>query len=106
MTQTWPFLHNAQSFIQENWNASGFQTPTPVQEQAAQLIMDGKDVIAESPTGTGKTLAYSLPVLERIKPEQKHPQAVILAPSREPGDADFSGDSGLESGLRACARLP
>lgn len=83
MTQTWPFLHNAQSFIQENWNASGFQTPTPVQEQAAQLIMDGKDVIAESPTGTGKTLAYALPVLERIKPEQKHPQAVILAPSRE-----------------------
>lgn len=83
MTQTWPFLHNAQSFIQENRNASGFQKPTPVQEQAAQLIMDGKDVIAESPTGTGKTLAYALPVLERIKPEQKHPQAVILAPSRE-----------------------
>lgn len=54
MTQTLPFLHNAQSFIQENWNASGFQTPTPVQEQAAQLIMDGKDVIAESPTGTGR----------------------------------------------------
>ncbi|MEC1621911.1 DEAD/DEAH box helicase [Bacillus mojavensis] len=83
MTQTWPFLHNAQSFIKENWNASGFQEPTPVQEQAAKLIMEGKDVIAESPTGTGKTLAYALPVLERIKPDQKHPQAVILAPSRE-----------------------
>ncbi|MEC1292610.1 DEAD/DEAH box helicase [Bacillus mojavensis] len=83
MTQTWPFLHNAQSFIKENWNASGFQEPTPVQEQAAELIMEGKDVIAESPTGTGKTLAYALPVLERIKPDQKHPQAVILAPSRE-----------------------
>lgn len=83
MTQTWPFLHNAQSFIQENWNASGFQKPTPVQEQAAQLIMDGRDVIAESPTGTGKTLAYALPVMDRIKPEQKHPQTVILAPSRE-----------------------
>ncbi|MEC1605427.1 DEAD/DEAH box helicase [Bacillus halotolerans] len=83
MTQTWPFLHNAQSFIKENWNASGFEKPTPVQEQAAQLIMEGKDVIAESPTGTGKTLAYALPVLERIKPDQKHPQAVILAPSRE-----------------------
>ncbi|WP_336184018.1 DEAD/DEAH box helicase [Bacillus sp. 205(2023)] len=83
MTQTWPFLHNAQSFIKENWNASGFEKPTPVQEQAAQLIMEGKDVIAESPTGTGKTLAYALPILERIKPDQKHPQAVILAPSRE-----------------------
>ncbi|MCY8981696.1 DEAD/DEAH box helicase [Bacillus halotolerans] len=83
MTQTWPFLHNAQSFIKEIWNASGFEKPTPVQEQAAQLIMEGKDVIAESPTGTGKTLAYALPVLERIRPDQKHPQAVILAPSRE-----------------------
>ncbi|MCC2117176.1 DEAD/DEAH box helicase [Bacillus halotolerans] len=83
MTHTWPFLHNAQSFIKENWNASGFEKPTPVQEQAAQLIMEGKDVIAESPTGTGKTLAYALPVLERIKPDQKYPQAVILAPSRE-----------------------
>lgn len=83
MTQTWPFLHNAQSFIKENWNASGFEKSTPVQEQAAQLIMEGKDVIAESPTGTGKTLAYALPVLERIKPDRKHPQAVILAPSRE-----------------------
>ncbi|MDG3075597.1 DEAD/DEAH box helicase [Bacillus halotolerans] len=83
MTHTWPFLHNAQSFIKENWNVSGFEKPTPVQEQAAQLIMEGKDVIAESPTGTGKTLAYALPVLERIKPDQKHPQAVILAPSRE-----------------------
>ncbi|MBL4967617.1 DEAD/DEAH box helicase [Bacillus halotolerans] len=83
MTHTWPFLHNAQSFIKENWNASGFEKPTPVQEQAAQLIMEDKDVIAESPTGTGKTLAYALPVLERIKPDQKHPQAVILAPSRE-----------------------
>ncbi|MCR6597303.1 DEAD/DEAH box helicase [Bacillus halotolerans] len=83
MTHTWPFLHNAQSFIKENWNVSGFEKPTPVQEQAAQLIMEGKDVIAESPTGTGKTLAYALPVLERIKPDQKYPQAVILAPSRE-----------------------
>ncbi|MCY8486891.1 DEAD/DEAH box helicase [Bacillus atrophaeus] len=83
MTQTWPFLHNAKTFIKENWETSGFTKPTAVQEQTAELIMEGKDVIAESPTGTGKTLAYALPVLERIQPEQKHAQAVILAPSRE-----------------------
>ncbi|MBJ7897796.1 DEAD/DEAH box helicase [Bacillus atrophaeus] len=83
MTQTWPFLHNAKTFIKENWETSGFTKPTDVQEQTAELIMEGKDVIAESPTGTGKTLAYALPVLERIQPEQKHAQAVILAPSRE-----------------------
>ncbi|GED02901.1 DEAD/DEAH box helicase [Bacillus atrophaeus] len=83
MTQTWPFLHNAKTFIKENWETSGFTKPTDVQEQTAELIMEGKDVIAESPTGTGKTLAYALPVLERLQPEQKHAQAVILAPSRE-----------------------
>ncbi|MCY8826322.1 DEAD/DEAH box helicase [Bacillus atrophaeus] len=83
MTQTWPFLHNAKTFIKENWETSGFTKPTDVQEQTAELIMEGKDVITESPTGTGKTLAYALPVLERIQPEQKHAQAVILAPSRE-----------------------
>ncbi|MCY8918394.1 DEAD/DEAH box helicase [Bacillus atrophaeus] len=83
MTQTWPFLHNAKTFIKENWETSGFTKPTAVQEQTAELIMEGKDVIAESPTGTGKTLAYALPVLELIQPEQKHAQAVILAPSRE-----------------------
>ncbi|MCY8807732.1 DEAD/DEAH box helicase [Bacillus atrophaeus] len=83
MTQTWPFLHNAKTFIKENWETSGFTKPTAVQEQTAELIMEGKDVIAESPTGTGKTLAYALPVLERIQSEQKHAQAVILAPSRE-----------------------
>ncbi|MDQ0926600.1 superfamily II DNA/RNA helicase [Bacillus atrophaeus] len=83
MTQTWPFLHNAKTFIKENWETSGFTKPTAVQEQTAEIIMEGKDVIAESPTGTGKTLAYALPVLERIQPEQKQAQAVILAPSRE-----------------------
>lgn len=83
MTQTWPFLQHTQPFIAENWEASGFQEPTVIQEKAAQVIMEGKDVIAESPTGTGKTLAYTLPVLERINPEQKHPQVIILAPSRE-----------------------
>ncbi len=83
MTQTWPFLHNAKTFIKENWETSGFTKPTAVQEQTAELIMEGKDVIAESPTGTGKTLAYALPVLERIEPEQKPTQAATLAPSRE-----------------------
>ena len=76
-------LQHTQPFIAENWEASGFQEPTVIQEKAAQVIMEGKDVIAESPTGTGKTLAYTLPVLERINPEQKHPQVIILAPSRE-----------------------
>ena len=52
MTQTY-ILQHTQPFIAENWD-SGFQEPTVIQEKAAQVIMEGKDVIAESPTGTGK----------------------------------------------------
>ncbi|MBS4162570.1 DEAD/DEAH box helicase, partial [Klebsiella pneumoniae] len=83
MTDRWPFLNKAKPFIQENWKASGFVEPTDVQKIAAGLILEGRDVIAESPTGTGKTLAYVLPLLEKLQPDQKHVQAVILAPSRE-----------------------
>ncbi|MBU8786669.1 MULTISPECIES: DEAD/DEAH box helicase [Bacillus] len=83
MTEKWPFLNKAKPFIKENWEASGFREPTDVQKSTAGLILDGRDVIAESPTGTGKTLAYILPVLEKLDAGQKNVQAVILAPSRE-----------------------
>ncbi|KMM57254.1 RNA helicase [Bacillus glycinifermentans] len=83
MTDKWPFLNKAKPFIKENWEASGFREPTDVQKSTAGLILDGRDVIAESPTGTGKTLAYILPVLEKLDAAQKNVQAVILAPSRE-----------------------
>ncbi len=83
MTERWPFLNKAKPFIQENWKASGFQEPTSVQKNAVDFILDGRDVIAESPTGTGKTLAYVLPILEKLEADQKNVQAVILAPSRE-----------------------
>lgn len=51
--------------------------------KAIPLIRQGKDLIAESPTGTGKTWAYLLPLLEKIKPDIKQAQVVILAPTRE-----------------------
>ncbi|WP_080849286.1 DEAD/DEAH box helicase [Cytobacillus gottheilii] len=70
-------------FIQEAWTKSGFQQPTSIQQQAIPLIAEGKDVIAQSPTGTGKTLAYLLPLLEKIDVEQKAVQAVIIASSQE-----------------------
>ncbi|NPC91809.1 DEAD/DEAH box helicase [Bacillus sp. WMMC1349] len=83
MTDNWPFLNKVQPFIKTNWEAAGFQQPTSVQHHTAESILKGCDIIAESPTGTGKTLAYVLPLLEKIKPDQKHVQAVIIAPSRE-----------------------
>ena len=61
----------------------GFQEMTPVQQQTLPLMMEGRDVIAIAPTGTGKTCAFGIPVIERIQKEKKVPQAVILAPTRE-----------------------
>jgi superfamily II DNA/RNA helicase len=70
-------------FLQEIWKKSGFQEMTSIQERSIPLILEGKDIIAESPTGTGKTLAYLLPILQRIDAGKKDIQAVILAPTRE-----------------------
>ncbi len=62
---------------------SGIQQPTPVQAAAIPEALAGRDVIAESPTGTGKTLAYLLPIVERIDPGLREAQALILAPTHE-----------------------
>ncbi|KKI89004.1 RNA helicase [Bacillus sp. SA1-12] len=82
MTQT-SFLKDVKSFIQSNWEKTNFQEPTAIQVKAIPAIGEGKDVIAESPTGTGKTLAYVLPMLNKIDSQKKNAQVVILAPSRE-----------------------
>ena len=61
----------------------GFTTPTNIQEQAIPQLLSGRDVVGQSQTGTGKTAAFSLPILERLDPTQKVVQAVVLAPTRE-----------------------
>jgi superfamily II DNA/RNA helicase len=76
-------LSNLKPFLQEAWKKSNFQTPTSVQNTTIPLILGGKDLIAESPTGTGKTLAYLLPVLNKIDQESQSVQAVVLASSQE-----------------------
>lgn len=63
--------------------ANGISQPTPVQEKAIPMILSGKDVIAQAQTGTGKTLAFILPIIEKLIPEQAKPQALIIAPTRE-----------------------
>lgn len=70
-------------FLQEAWKKAGFKQLTAIQEKTIPLLCEGRDVIAESATGTGKTLAYVIPILERVQPENKNAQAVILAPTRE-----------------------
>ncbi|WP_313289477.1 DEAD/DEAH box helicase [Exiguobacterium sp.] len=70
-------------FLQEAWERARFTELMPVQEQAIPLLREGKDVLAEAPTGTGKTLAYVIPALEKIEVEEPHVQVVITAPTRE-----------------------
>jgi ATP-dependent RNA helicase RhlE len=61
---------------------SGYENPTPIQAQAIPLILEGRDVVGASQTGTGKTAAFALPSLSKISPLQK-PQILVLEPTRE-----------------------
>ena len=61
----------------------GFAEMTEIQEKTIPVMLAGHDVIAKAPTGTGKTCAFGIPVAEHILPENKYPQAVIMAPTRE-----------------------
>ncbi|KGG81057.1 RNA helicase [Caloranaerobacter azorensis H53214] len=61
----------------------GFEEPSPIQARAIPILMEGKDVIGQAQTGTGKTAAFGIPVLEMINPENKKLQALILCPTRE-----------------------
>lgn len=62
----------------------GIKTPTPIQEQSSSVILSGRDMVGIAQTGTGKTLAYLLPVLKMLKySEQENPRVLILVPTRE-----------------------
>ena len=66
----------------------GYTIPTPVQAQAIPPLLEGRDVLGVAQTGTGKTAAFALPVLQiisRVKPQSKrHIRALVLSPTREP----------------------
>lgn len=61
----------------------GFDRMTPIQEQAIPLFMTGRDIIGQAQTGTGKTAAFGIPILQKIDPDNRNLQAVILCPTRE-----------------------
>jgi ATP-dependent RNA helicase DeaD len=63
--------------------SQGIAVPTPIQEQAIPLLMGGRDIIAQSQTGTGKTLAFVLPILEKVESSENHIQALVVTPTRE-----------------------
>jgi ATP-dependent RNA helicase RhlE len=75
---------NFDSRLLEGLDSMGFDTPTPIQQQTIPLILQNKDVIACAQTGTGKTAAYLLPIINRIiNTEHRHLNAMIIAPTRE-----------------------
>ena len=79
----------------------GYEHPTPIQEQAIPIILEGRDLIGASQTGTGKTAAFALPLLTRIRPIGK-PQILVLEPTRELADqvAESFAEYGEFTGLK------
>ena len=62
---------------------AGFREPSPVQQQLIPPALEGRDCIGNAPTGTGKTAAFLLPIIEKLDENDRRPQALILAPTRE-----------------------
>ncbi|MGH2412942.1 MAG: DEAD/DEAH box helicase, partial [Microcystaceae cyanobacterium] len=85
----------------EHLESLGFTSPTSIQTQAIPLLLQGNDVVGQSQTGTGKTAAYSLPILEQIDGHNPAVQALILTPTRELAQQvaeaikDFAGEQRL-----------
>ncbi len=61
----------------------GYEEPTPIQEAVIPLMLEGRDVIGQAQTGTGKTAAFSLPILQNLEPGQGQVQALVVTPTRE-----------------------
>ena len=63
--------------------AYGFEKPSAIQQRAIIPCISGRDVIAQAQSGTGKTATFSIAILQQINPDNRHCQALILAPTRE-----------------------
>src|SRR6476659_8417479 len=74
-----------QSFLTDRCEQMGYAEPTPVQKQAIPVVLQGGDVIATAETGTGKTAAFILPILQKLKEAKKKAgtSVLVLAPTRE-----------------------
>jgi ATP-dependent RNA helicase DeaD len=61
----------------------GYTQPSEIQTQAIPFVLQGRDVIGQAQTGTGKTAAFAIPIIDLVDPDLNHPQAIILCPTRE-----------------------
>jgi ATP-dependent RNA helicase DeaD len=81
---------------------AGYETPSPVQAQVIPPALDGRDILGQARTGTGKTAAFSIPILEMLDPlsECRNPQALILVPTRELAEQVFQEMERLAYGCK------
>ncbi|MFT6389793.1 MAG: ATP-dependent RNA helicase DeaD, partial [Cellvibrionaceae bacterium] len=61
----------------------GYETPSPIQAQSIPLLLEGRDLLGQAQTGTGKTAAFALPMLATLDAKESYPQLLVLAPTRE-----------------------
>ncbi|MGB2683283.1 MAG: DEAD/DEAH box helicase [Candidatus Competibacter sp.] len=71
------------SLLLETLKAIGYEAPSPIQAATIPLLLEGHDVLGQAQTGTGKTAAFALPILERLELADRRPQALVLTPTRE-----------------------
>ena len=64
-------------------NNLGYETPTPIQSESIPPLLEGRDILGQAQTGSGKTAAFALPLLSRIQLKQRNPQILVLTPTRE-----------------------
>ncbi|HET7796612.1 MAG TPA: DEAD/DEAH box helicase, partial [Nevskia sp.] len=69
--------------VLEALDAVGYESPSPIQGATIPHLLSGRDVLGQAQTGTGKTAAFALPILSKLDAEQRLPQALVLAPTRE-----------------------
>jgi ATP-dependent RNA helicase DeaD len=74
---------NLSAELEKALSQMGFEEPTPIQAQALPLVLQGKDIIGQAQTGTGKTTAFGVPLIERARVDEPNIQGLVLAPTRE-----------------------
>jgi translation initiation factor 4A len=81
--EAWEDIQDLNPLLMRGIYGYGFEKPSPIQQKSIISIMDGRDVIAQAQSGSGKTGAFATGVLSRMRLDNKHPQALIIAPTRE-----------------------
>ncbi len=69
--------------VQEGLQKVGYESPSPIQARTIPVLLEGRDVVGQAQTGTGKTAAFALPIISRLDKAQRTPQVLVLTPTRE-----------------------